>query len=106
MYNVIRWANQNDSRWAFTLSNAGSYHFEDRSDTGQLDEIDWAAVQATSWQQCREGKQAEFLIERGFPWTLVERIGVGNSNTYRQATIAIRRAEHRPPVEIKREWYY
>jgi len=106
LYNVVRWADQNDSRWAFTLSNAGSYYFEDRSDLGQLDEIDWAAVQATYWQQCKEGKQAEFLIEHSFPWALVERIGVHDNAVRIQATRVMRGAEHCPPVEIKREWYY
>lgn len=67
LFNVVRWADQNQSRWAFTLSNAGSYHFEDRSDIGQLEGIDWAAVRATNWQACRESKQAEFLIGALFP---------------------------------------
>jgi hypothetical protein len=106
LYNVVEWADQNNSRWAFTLSNAGSYHFEDRSDIGQLDEIEWAAVQATDWQHCREGKQAEFLIERSLPWALVERIGVKDNSTYRHATNVIRRAGHKPPVEVKGKWYY
>jgi hypothetical protein len=107
LYNVVRWAGHNDSRWAFTLSNAGARYFEDRADLGRLDEIDWEAVQATDWRRCKEGKQAEFLIEQSFPWGLVERIGVFNRSIYVHATRAMRGAEHTPPVEIKRRaWYY
>ena len=67
LHNCIAWADLNKRRWAFTLSNAGAYYFEDRCNLSQLDEIDWKAVQATNWQTCQEGKQAEFLLEHSFP---------------------------------------
>ncbi|HRA20245.1 MAG TPA: GDP-mannose 4,6-dehydratase, partial [Anaerolineae bacterium] len=51
---------------AFTLSNAGARYFEDRSDLGRLGEIDWDAVRARDWRQCKDGKQAEFLLEQGY----------------------------------------
>lgn len=43
---TVAWAEEQGLRWAFTLSNAGAYYFEDRCDLGQLDEIDWDAVKA------------------------------------------------------------
>lgn len=49
LHATVEWAVENNRRWAFSLSNAGSYHFEDRSDLSQLGEIDWDAVQANSW---------------------------------------------------------
>ncbi len=58
LHAVVDWANQERRPWSFTLSNAGSYYFEDRSDLSQLDEIDWDAVQARQWQNCKERKQA------------------------------------------------
>ena len=63
----MNWASQQRLRWAFTLSNAGSYFFEDRCDLAHLDEIDWSAVQARDWRTCKEGKQAEFLLEQSSP---------------------------------------
>ena len=30
LHQTVAWAEQNRLRWAFTLSNAGSYYFEDR----------------------------------------------------------------------------
>ena len=63
-------------------------------------------MQATDWQQCSEGKQAEFLIERQFPWELVERIGVRSPQVYDQVARVLKDAEHKPRVEIRPEWYY
>ena len=103
---VVAWAKQNDRRWAFTLSNAGSRFFEDRADLAQLGEIDWNAVEAGNWRQCKEGKQAEFLLETSFPWPLVERIGVQSRAIYQQVANALPAHGHRPPVEIRPDWYY
>lgn len=65
LYETVAWAQQNNRRWAFTLSNAGSYFFEDRCDLGCLNEIDWNAVQTHYWGDCKEGKQAEFSAGTG-----------------------------------------
>ena len=103
---VVDWANQNKRRWAFSLSNAGSRFFEDRCDLDKLKEIDWNAVEARDWRQCKEGKQAEFLIEQSFPWHLIERIGVHSRAIYQQVANALPGNGHRPPVEIRTDWYY
>jgi hypothetical protein len=112
LHATIAWAEQNNLRWAFTLSNAGAYYFEDRADVGQLGDINWDAVQARQWsgngisRSVKEGKQAEFLIERSFPWQLVERIGVHSQAVVPMVSQALRDAAYRPTVEIKRDWYY
>jgi len=66
----------------------------------------WNAVQATNWQGCQDGKQAEFLLENNFPWHLVERIGVINANVYTQVMHTMTGAAHTSVVEVKRDWYY
>ena len=106
LHEAVDWAERHGQRWAFSLSNAGSRYFQDRCDLAQLGELDWAAIQARDWRACKEGKQAEFLMEQSFPWTLVRRVGVRSVDTYEQATAAIQAADHRPDVEIRREWYY
>jgi len=106
LHTVVAWANQEGRRWAFTLSNAGSYYFEDRCDPADLGEVDWDAVQASDWRQCKEGKQAEFLLESSFPWHLVERIGVKAHRTYQQVMRALPAEGHGPAVEVLTEWYY
>lgn len=112
LYTCVNWAEQNSRRWAFTLSNAGAYYFEDRRDLAQLNEIDWAAIQTNRWSgrgiapSVKEGKQAEFLIEQSFPWHLVERIGVCSRATYQQVVNVLSATGHRSPVEIRTDWYY
>lgn len=109
---TVAWANENHRRWAFTLSNAGARYFEDRSDLANLDDINWKAVQATTWSgegvdpSLKEGKQAEFLIENRFPWQLVEGIGVSSQKVYQQVMEVLPREGHRPLVKINTDWYY
>lgn len=104
--NVVDWADRVGHRWAFTTSNAASTYFEDRCDLGAIDEIDWSAVEARNWTQCREFKQAEFLIEQSFPWELVERIGIHPRTNYQVVANALPVGGHRPPIEILADWYY
>jgi hypothetical protein len=109
---AVRWADANGTRWAFTLSNAGAFYFEDRCDLNQLREINWEAVQTNRWagvgvpSEIQDGKQAEFLFEGSFPWHLIERIGVYDRGIGQQVANTIRAANHRPRVEIKPDWYY
>ena len=118
LHTALDWATQNSKRWAFTLSNAGAYYFEDHSKVEMLGMINWEAVQARKWSgngvsaSVKEGKQAEFLVERGFPWHLIERIGYLNKSisptceVLASITDALKGAAHRPVVEKCNDWYY
>lgn len=106
LHTVIKWAANNNRRWVFTLTNAGSCFFEDRCNLGQLNEINWVAVQSTQWSRCKDGKQAEFLLENSFPWELVSRIGVKSQRVFNQVQEALRGNVQKPLVEIKPDWYY
>ncbi len=106
LHRTVKWAEKKKLRWAFTLSNAGSFFFEDRCKLTQLDQIDWNVVQAKYWQDCKDRKQAEFLIERKFPWKLISRIGVHSKPIYCQVVNTLSGAKHQPLVEILPEWYY
>lgn len=105
LHATVAWAQSHQRRWAFTLSNAGSSYFEDRCDLDCLDEVDWNAVQARDWRQCKEGKQAEFLLEHSFPWQLVERVGVFD-RTIQQRVVNLLAGQPRPVVEVRTDWYY
>src|SRR5262245_19037148 len=100
LHSAVGWANNEERRWAFTLSNAGSYYFEDRCDLAHLDDIDWDAVQATKWQHCKDGKQAEFLLEQSCPSDLIDRIGVRSREVFHRVADALPSGGHRPVVEI------
>ncbi len=112
LHEAVNWAKDNGRRWAFTSSNAGSSYFEDYSDLRQLNKINWDAVKANQWsgigvdQSWKEDKQAEFLVEKSFPWELVSRIGIRKQNIYAKIQDALQGASYRPTVEIKRNWYY
>ncbi|CQI89157.1 Uncharacterised protein [Yersinia rohdei] len=109
LYTAIAWAEQQEQRWAFTLSNAGSYYFEDRCQQEQLGELNWEAINMHQWSGgngVKEAKQAEFLIENHFPWHLVERIGVHSPLTYGHVVNMLPVAGHRPSIEVQSQWYY
>ena len=54
----------------------------------------------------KEAKQSEFLVEDQVPWPLVSRIGVQNVQVQAQVQQYVTPTGHRPPVEIKMDWYY
>lgn len=106
LHEAVQWAADSGRRWAFSLSNAGSFYFEDRSSLDDLQQIDWDAVQAHSWAGRREAKQAEFLMEHSFPWHLVRRIGVRNNEIAQRVADIGRAADFMPPIQILPGWYY
>ena len=106
MHEAICWADENELRYAFTTSNAGSKYFNDYTDEADLDKINWEAVRARDWQNCREEKQAEFLIERQFPWELVREIGVYSEEQLQPLSCILATVAHRPPIAVERNWYY
>ncbi len=105
---VIRWAEHNSIRWAFSLSNAGAYYTEFRCREDELDSLDWAAIAATDFRapEVKERKQAEFLVHSSFPFGLVERIGVRSNAIKQRALAALTRSIHKPAVELRTDWYF
>lgn len=105
---VIEWADTSSQRWAITNGNAGSRYFDDFSTLSKLRELNWAAIHARQWSQAsvKEAKQSEFLVENQVPWPLVSRIGVQNAQVQAQVQQYLTTTGHRPPVEIKLDWYY
>ena len=105
-HKTVEWANDNNLRWAFTTSNAGAYYFDDYSDLSDLTKIDWQAIQTENWREVREKKQAEFLIERSFPWELVEEVGVYSYIQQHEVQNIIGSQTNNLKISIEREWYY
>jgi hypothetical protein len=58
MHEVVAWAERQGRKWAFSLSNAGSYYVEICDRLDQLEEINWAAVAERFSFTRREGRQA------------------------------------------------
>lgn len=112
---AVAWANQQQRRWAFSLSNAGAGYTQFRNSLNDLHHIDWDAVASEdfsaglltpSGKQVKEGKQAEFLLHDDFPWSLVQRIGVASQAMASQAHAAIAHAAHQPQISVQSSWYF
>lgn len=108
LHDAVAWAERHGRRWAFSLSNAGARYAQFRAALQDLRDVNWDAVAARDWRspEIREGKQAEFLMHRSFPWQLFSRIGAMSQPTGRLVQDALMSAAHRPPVEIRPDWYY
>ena len=108
MEQVVAWANGKGVRWAFSNRNAGAAYANFFADLGQIDQVNWAAVEATDFRDplIKDGKQAEFLLYERFPWELFNRIGVIDQGMASQAQGILGAGVARPVVEIRRDWYY
>ena len=105
---VVKWAERQQLRWAFTLSNAGSRYFEDRNNLDALSDLNWDAIQSKNWGEnnYKHDKQAEFLVENFLPWELIECIGVRSAAIREKVLEIVQKCKHRPAVNIKKDWYY
>lgn len=105
---TVAWATDSNSRWAFSLANAGAAYAPFRSRLAELSEVDWSAVVATDFRDAKvkEGKQAEFLVRRFVPWSLVERVGVRSAQVQQRALAALADAADQPPVDVLPRWYF
>jgi hypothetical protein len=108
LYTVVRRLRAEGLRWAFSLSNAGAYYTEFRAQLDELNELDWSAIAAADFRaaEVKERKQAEFLVHKHFSFDLIERIGVRSAAVGRQVADALVGATHRPPIEVRSEWYF
>jgi hypothetical protein len=82
------------------------------TDLADLNQIDWDVMASRWWNDTQEHpgrkrrRQAEFLVLRFFPWSLVTEIGVLNRTVAAQVQSELRGARHKPPVVVKPDWYY
>ena len=108
MREVTEWADEQRLRWAYSLGNASANYAEFRTGWESISEVNWGAVHGSDFSSpgLKDAKQAEFLVERMFPWALVRRIGVINGEVARLVYDSYGAVSHRPPIEITRNWYF
>lgn len=108
LHEVVAWAEAHGRPWAFSLSNAGAYYTEFRSQLDELDQLDWPSIAATDFrgESVRNGKQAEFLLHGSFPLALVRRVGARTPAVQAEAQAALQAAPVAPPVAVVPLWYY
>ena len=108
LHRVIEWAEKRGRRWAFSDRNAGTYYAHFFNAKGHLERLNWQAIGTTHWSDAtiKDSKQAEFLLHLSFPWHLFEQIGVIDEARRAEVIQAIKSADHRPVVSVKKNWYY
>jgi hypothetical protein len=108
LHEVLKWAKTNNKRWAFSKVNAGAYYADFSDDPAKLDDLDWEAISKADWRDpdVKEAKQAEFLVEKSFPWELFESIGVLDADIAGRVGDATKMADHQPNIRVKPAWYY
>lgn len=85
--------------------------FDDLSD---LDAVDWQMVSQRYWADTvddmdrQRRKQAEFLVYRFCPWSLIQMIGVIDSDMNAKVQLILNEFSNNmhKAVRIKRSWYY
>lgn len=84
--------------------------YADASDLGS--KVDWKIMSLKYWNDVhadmdrKRRRNAEFLVHRFFPWTLVQEIGVINVATKNKIRNIISGIDHKPVVSVCRTWYY
>jgi hypothetical protein len=92
--------------WAISDSNAGSSYPSFFPDLNGLNELDWAAIRATSWVGKQSQKAAEFLVADFFPWQAIHAIGCHNPEVARHVQGLLDSQPQKPTVTVKPDWYY
>jgi len=100
--------------FVFTDGHAIMQFSEFYNDVADLDKIDWPLMQAKLWTDTDEDpdrkrrRQAEFLLHRRCPWSLISGIGVFDEAMQLRVEGLLNslKPEHLPRVKVLRDWYY
>ena len=105
LHRLAEWAERHQHLWAFSLSNAAESYAQFRCRLGALSDVNWDAVKARQWSgKYKAAKQAEFLVYRQVPWSLIERIGVRCMRVAQRVMQIV--SASGVGVEVRRDWYY
>ena len=83
-------------------------------DLAHLDRVDWSVMKSRMWNDTdrspdrKRRRQAEFLLHRFCPWSLVRGIAVIDEQMKKRVEAILAEFSHhpRPIVRVKRAWYY
>lgn len=95
--------------WFFTDRHADLGYANQFDTLDKLAEVDWTVMPLRQWggdQEVKEKRQAEFLVHDWCPWEAIEAIGVLDQEIAARVEAAIAGADHKPRVEVHRDWYY
>lgn len=102
----------NGLKYCFTEGHAEMGFSEFFETIADLSKVDWTVMKAQYWSDNesdmdrKRRRQAEFLVHRFVPWTMVEQIGVIDEQMAEKTKNLIAGCEHRPAIMVARQWYY
>ncbi|WP_227762848.1 type II toxin-antitoxin system toxin DNA ADP-ribosyl transferase DarT [Zhaonella formicivorans] len=98
--------------FVFTDGHAIMYLSNYYNNISDLCKIDWEIMRAKFWadteddnDKCRR-RQAEFLVYKFFPWSLISGIAVYDEKIAEQVGKMLQNGEVTTKIRVKREWYY
>ena len=71
-----------------------------------LNKLNWEAISSRYWFNQKDAKQAEFLIEKDFPFNLFEQVGVYSKFYLDEVNKIINTSIYTPTIKIQPQWYY
>lgn len=94
-------------QWAFTTMNAAAaFTTQFYTSLNDLGRVQWNAMPQDNWQQCKDERQAEFLVRDFFPWTAVHEIWVHGPLAVQSVKSTLHGAAHQPTVHVRPDCYY
>jgi hypothetical protein len=105
---------QNGIRYVFTNGHGIAALTDYFDDLAQLNEVDWRAVSLRYWRSTvddmdqQRRKQAEFLVHRFCPWSLIQEVAVidGTMRAKVEHVMAGFPEGLKRLVTVRRDWYY
>lgn len=106
---------QNRLTWCFTDSNAAGGFASFYNELDDLSKLDWKAIEKDKWADrdnpdspgLKERKQAEFLVHRFFPWTLITCIVVYDEEILERVKEILPDEDNkRIGLYVNKDWYY
>ena len=105
---VANWAEQNRLRYYVTDVTAATAYFTAYPDLDAMNLLDWQSIRSNQWEDVTDRKQAEFLVEKQVPVSLIAEIGVINPEykTMVEQILKLNDLDGRIAVNVHQDWYY
>jgi hypothetical protein len=111
---TIQEVSASGARWVFSDGHGLATFTLWYDDLAKLDQVDWKTVNAVYWNDTpqyndrQRRKQAEFLVWQQLDWSVINGIATSNPVVTQRVEAILNRYPNRrrPPVTVKRGWYY
>lgn len=105
---LANWTQLNTLRYYVTDCTAACFYFTAYDDIDALNILDWTAINATLWRGMTDRKQAEFLVERCVPVSLLREVGVIDQEHARYVgqLLKLHGLDKQVVVNVVPRWYY